>query len=137
MIIVDKEDEWLLHEYQWSIEANGYAVIHSDPVIRLHHCVVGMPIDPDIVIDHIDRNKLNNRRANLRYTTRTNNYLNSKRSENATYIYKQGWNGRFYVDITRERQRYYGGTHDTFEQATEARNKLLKEIEDATRYHER
>jgi len=131
-ILVDPEDRWLLDNYNWSLHGKGYVVTYSpaptDGVTRLHHCIVGMPIDPDVVIDHIDRNKLNNKRNNLRYTTRTENYLNSDRSDNATYIYKQTWSGRYYVDITRQRQRYYGGTYDTYDEAITARDTLLRSI---------
>ena len=124
---VDEQDRWLL-DYAW-YAYNGYAAFMQDGVvIRLHHCIIGMPIDPTIAIDHINRDRLDNRRDNLRYITWSENLRNSERSDNAKHIYRQGWNGRFYVEITRQRQRFYGGTFDTYDEALGARNELLRSL---------
>ena len=112
-ILIDEQDQWLLDAYNWYSEGR-YAVYELDGMkIRLHHCIVGMPIDPDIVIDHINRVKWDNRRANIRYATRSENYLNSDWSDKAKYIYRQTNSGNYYVEITHERTRYYGGTYKT------------------------
>lgn len=127
MILVDEEDQWLLDTYSWTINTQGYAHTHWNGWrIRLHHCIIGQPIPP-LVTDHLDRNKLNNRRSNLRITTRTENYLNSEWSNQATYIYRQS-SGSWYVEITRNRQRHYGGTYDTYAEAERARDELLDKI---------
>lgn len=45
--------------------------------IYLHHLILGLPGDKQLVVDHIDRDPLNNTRDNLRVVTRRENTLNS------------------------------------------------------------
>lgn len=78
-ILVDEQDVWLLTTYKWHITKSG----HVRTSVRgrnvfLHNCIVGVPLQRNFVVDHIDRNPLNNKRDNLRYATKANNRLNSK-----------------------------------------------------------
>jgi hypothetical protein len=125
---VDPEDQWLLDEYNWFPNTQGYLCTNLDSItVRLHHCIMGQPINKFTVIDHIDRDRQNNSRSNLRYATRSENYLNSEYSDRAAYIYPQA-SGSWYVEITRTPNRYYGGTYKTYEEAIEARDALLRKL---------
>lgn len=127
MIRVDPEDQWLLDEYKWFITA-GYAYTWFDGAnVSLCHFIVGQPIDPHMVVDHIDRDKLNNSRSNLRYITRSENVLNAERSDRAKLVYRQA-SGRWFTQVTRNFVVHYGGTFDTHEEAVKARDRLLKEL---------
>ena len=79
------------------------------------------PIPADKVIDHIDRDKLNNRLDNLRLVDKTTNALNSGKWANNT-------SGHRGVDWCAERQRWrarlqigsryvHQSRHDTFDEA--------------------
>lgn len=68
-----------LAEHRWYLN-NGYARGYFYENLKtksfyMHHCVVGRPIN-GCDVDHIDGNKLNNQRSNLRIVTRQENMWN-------------------------------------------------------------
>ncbi len=63
---VDSVDASSINNYNWHL-INGYA--HSGKNGMMHVLLLGKA-PTNQVIDHIDRNKLNNTRANLRYVSR-------------------------------------------------------------------
>jgi len=103
--LVDDEDYPLLNRLRWYVSDTGYAITDS-PVkhLKMHKLIVG-PIKKKVVIDHIDRNKLNNQKDNLRIVSQSVNSLNSDRADNAKnyhYSEKRGW----IVDSKRLGVRY-------------------------------
>jgi len=129
-ILVDPEDEWLLKTYTWRIE-NGY--VRTDGgrhpnkwKMFLYHCIVGQPLWGN-VIDHIDRNPLNNRRSNLRYVTHSENRLNSLRSDEAYHIQLSAKGNMYMVKIKRNRVQYYLGSYRRLDEAEAVRDKWLIE----------
>ncbi len=129
-IEVDPEDEWLLAAYSWSIRNQYDYVVTSFNKdgrrinIYLHHCIVGAPVSTSELIDHIDRNRRNNRRSNLRYTTYSENQLNSARVDDAYHICKV--EDRFVVQIKRGDTKFER-KFDTIEEAECARDQWLRE----------
>jgi hypothetical protein len=76
--VVDSEDYQLLNEFRWCQNPNKYVVtavtICDRRVILYMHRVVMNPPD-ELEIDHINNDKLDNRKANLRFASnRQNNY---------------------------------------------------------------
>jgi hypothetical protein len=73
---VDDDDFERLSKYKYALHkgyprrGNGYSV---GPRHYLHHDVLGPAPAPGLEVDHIDRNKLNNTKANLRYVTHLQN----------------------------------------------------------------
>lgn len=80
-VIVDKEDYPVLSRLNWYISDNGYAITDS-PVkhLKMHKLIIG-PIPPKTVIDHINRDKLDNRKGNLRVVSQKINCHNSNKYE--------------------------------------------------------
>jgi len=83
--VVDAADyEWLTR-WKWRLSPRGYAtacVTVSRGVkktIPMHRLLVDLP--PGMVTDHINRDRLDNRRCNLRAVTRRENRLNSRQCD--------------------------------------------------------
>jgi hypothetical protein len=73
--IIDLEEK-SLEVHQWSLSGDGYPMTYiKGKFIKLHHIVVGKP-PKGKVTDHINRNKLDNRKENLRFVTQKENLLN-------------------------------------------------------------
>lgn len=81
VIIVD--DKWLdvLERFTWCIQSSGYASTNLPGgrkyrANELMHRMI-MNAEKGEIIDHINRNRLDNRECNLRKCTRTNNFSHS------------------------------------------------------------
>lgn len=87
--IIDFEDADLA-EYKWHF--NSYAARLTGKRKQFMHRVIlerklGRPIQEGMLADHINRDRCDNRRANLREVTLTQNMWNSKRQKNNTTQY--------------------------------------------------
>jgi hypothetical protein len=86
--LLDDEDEWAMR-HRWQQTPNGYVVRarpkvngKSTGLIYQHREIMGFPDGP---VDHINRNKLDNRRSNLRSVTWSENAQNrTKRAGTAS-----------------------------------------------------
>lgn len=86
----------------WHISDTGYVVWRGiedgkKRTIRLHRLIAEAK-DGEIV-DHINRNKLDNRRSNLRICSQRENSLNSDRVENAKGYYFSKSKNRWIIDM--------------------------------------
>ena len=132
--IVDGEDYEYLSQFKWHCE-NGYAsrTIHKNgrkTEEYMHRLIMNTPKDLDT--DHINHNRLDNQRNNLRICTSSQNLANGKlRIDN-----KSGRKGVYWH--TRDRRwvasiRYYGkrihlGNYDNFERAVKIYEDKAKEL---------
>lgn len=83
--IIDGENINKVSEHKWCLDKHGYAVSawrEKGKTInkKLHHFVLNVK---NIEIDHINRDKLDNRKANLRIVTRSQNNMNSNKPRRA------------------------------------------------------
>lgn len=75
--LIDAADYAAVSELAWSRASNGYAVACVDRErILMHRLVCGLTRGDPLEVDHINRNKLDNRRSNLRVCTRAQNGQN-------------------------------------------------------------
>jgi hypothetical protein len=76
----DPEDHELISQYTWNLHSQGYAVttINGKRVL-MHRLILGIIEHPDIEVDHIFHNKLDNRRSMIRICTRSENRRNSRK----------------------------------------------------------
>lgn len=85
--IVDKEDFEKLNRHKWCVSSGGYAVrISGGKMIMMHRIIMKTPKGLDT--DHVNSNKLDNRRKNLRVCTRSQNMANMNRTAGNKSGYK-------------------------------------------------
>jgi predicted HNH restriction endonuclease len=127
--IVDTEDFEYLNQWKWSYTNTGYAYRNVrvdgkyDHVIMMHRLLNKTP--DGLVTDHINRNKLDNRKANLRSATKRENSLNTERNKNNTSGEKgvvKGKNNRWKAQIFYNYKNYFIGIYDTKNEAIVAYN---------------
>lgn len=76
---VSEEDYEKVSQYKWNSHRD-YAVTKIDgKYCRMHHMILGTP-QKGYIIDHINRNPLDNRRENLRFATKSENNQNRTNS---------------------------------------------------------
>ena len=101
--LVDDEDfEWI-NQWKWMYNGCGYAVREvNGTACYMHRVIMGTP--KGMVTDHVNRNKLDNRRENLRICNMSQNKINDGlRSTNSS-----GYKGVQYVSNKRKRnKRWY------------------------------
>lgn len=76
-ILLSPEDEHLRASVT-TIDRNGYAICGRRPL----HRIILPGSSTSLHVDHINQNKLDNRRENLRYLTPTENCLNARQRKN-------------------------------------------------------
>ena len=88
--IVDDEDYEYLMQWKWHCNDGGYAVRRTPkgPVqaVRMHRQLLNAP--DGLEVDHINGNRLDNRRCNLRLVTRSQNQINRARPIDSKSKYK-------------------------------------------------
>jgi hypothetical protein len=137
--LVDDEDfEWL-NKFCWYQKNHGYVACHPPkvgnkrPEYLLHRLIMGIEkCGREIEVDHINNNKLDNRRSNLRLCTRSENMRNATKRRNCTSKYKgvslnkrtKRWLARYAVNGTE----YIIGTFLTEEAAARAYDAAIRSI---------
>lgn len=109
-IIDDRDFKWI-NSYRWNIDKDGYAIRfectkNTQRRILMSREIMKCPVGE--YIDHINGNKLDNRRHNLRICSRTENNQNiGKRRHNTTgfkSVYLDKRNSKFeaYIGISKK-----------------------------------
>lgn len=85
--LIDDADLPLVSQYRWQYHRNGYAVTTLNRrKVYLHRMI--MNAQPGQIVDHLDRNPLNNTRANLRFVTAQQNGQNRRKTSRCTTGFK-------------------------------------------------
>lgn len=79
---VDDEDFDRLNAYTWTIMGSGYVSGGPGHHVLMHHMLIQQK--PGFEVDHINGDKLDNQKHNLRLATRAQNSMNCKLQVNNT-----------------------------------------------------
>ena len=138
--LVDAEDVARLSEHRWYLRTrpNGrgfYAATKAtkangrSTTLYLHRAVM-CSTDPDIDVDHINGDGLDNRKCNLRETTRSANNCNSIIIKNklGTRGISKTRHGHFRAVVWIKRKRIECGTYKTLDLAKAARSGAIRAV---------
>ena len=126
--LVDDDDFAYLTQWKWECNAFGYALRRTYSkkkltIIWMHREINKTP--KGFVTDHINRNKLDNRKINLRTSTKSENALNTGLCKTNPSGHKGVWfgnhSGKWHAEIRVEQKKKFLGSFITYEDAVEAR----------------
>jgi hypothetical protein len=122
-VLIDPEDLPLVEGYRWFLNRDGY-VVNTDlgTYQGMHRMIMvshfgNKPLD----VDHIDRNKLNMQKSNLRFCTHMENCRNRRLSP----LNKSGYPGIYFkpkykkwqVNVFHDYHQFYVGQFNSLEDA--------------------
>lgn len=134
--IVDDDDYEQLQQYGWMLSKLGYVMrfasmkYYFNRTIWLHRIIAKTP--EDMVTDHINGNKLDNRKVNLRVCTKSQNAINAKlRVDNKTGhkgVHFDKQRKKYMAYLTVNKQRIQLGRYSSMEEAVTAYRKASAEM---------
>ena len=135
----DLEDYDKIKDYCWCFNDQDYVVAHnkSGNNIRLHRLILNIN-NKDIIIDHKNRRKNDNRKSNLRIATKSENAMNRPTDIRSTTGYKgvHKVGDKYTANIGLNNETIYLGIFDSIEDAIECRYRNEKEIFGEFAYNE-
>ena len=137
-VLYDDKDENIIKAYTWYLcrgkSFNGLIVCAKVPgvhrTIFLHRVILSPP--DGYFVDHINMNRLDNRRCNLRIATKAQNSYNRPARRDNTSGYKGVWfrsnvkNKCWIAEIRINGKKIHIGTYQTKEEAALAYNEAAK-----------
>ena len=135
IIYYDECDEALIQSYTWRIKRNQYKEYAATNLgrvngkiksVTMHILLLGR--EKGYEIDHKDGNGLNNKRDNLRFTTRSQNGMNKGVQSNSTTGYKgvsfSKSNRKYEAYIKVNGKKLQGGSFKTINEAAIKYNEM-------------
>jgi hypothetical protein len=125
--LVDDEDYDELNKYKWSQAVDGYIVrTEYGQTVRMHNEVLKLRNGSGL--DHIDRNRANNQKSNLRIVDHSTNCQNKVTKNNfgfkgVSFKYK-----KFRAVISRHGKQYHLGYFETPEEAARVYDRKALEL---------
>ncbi len=138
-VLVDHDDYEKYNKDSWSFNitgASGYARRGRDKKY-LHRLIFGEPLGKEI--DHINRDTLDCRKANLRISTRSQNTHNHPKRKNNISGHVGIWRrecGKWAAEIMINYKKKCLGTFESIDDAIEARCRAEEEIYGEFKRHE-
>jgi len=98
-------------QFEWYYGNDGYPIAYTNIItkrrygrkgIKMHRLLLGNECNEEEVIDHINRDKLDNRLENLRICSKKQNSYNTSRKEGKYKGVRKNKNGTFTASITKD-----------------------------------
>jgi hypothetical protein len=136
--MVDDQDYEILSKWKWYVTWNGYAARsqhrkrgknkYSCKKVWMHREINKTP--NGFITDHVNRNKLDNRRCNLRTASKSENAINTgiPRNNKSGYkgVYWEKWSGKWRAELKINRRKHRLGRYGDLQEAIDARKKAEK-----------
>lgn len=135
-VLVDEEDYPKVYQYSWSITKRRGVILDVRARVekkkqKLHRVIMGCVAGDGRVVDHIDRNPLNNSKSNLRLVTKSENSRNKKTSGKSRFPgvcwHKAG--GKWHAQIQKDRKHIHLGLFILEEMAAKAYRTAALELD--------
>jgi len=138
-ILIDKKDYSIISAYNWRL-TDGYAITDIKrsngkyTTMRMHRLLFGFPTAE---FDHINLNRADNRRNNLRLATKNQNGYNRFKQSNNTSgfkgVHKLRRTGKYQTHISLDGKNLFLGTFNTKAKAALAYDMAAREYHGAFR----
>lgn len=134
-ILVDDEDFAAMSAFAWRLTDKGYAqravVVRGKKIhTTMHRQILGLTSDDKRFVDHVNGNRTDNRRCNLRVCTRSQNGYNQGLPKHNTSGFKGVClrNGRWIAGIKSNGKKKHLGSFETPEAAYAAYCSAAREL---------
>lgn len=129
----DEEDYEIIQKYRWHVDSNGYVIAKKEnKSYKMHRVVLGLTVNDKVEVDHINHNKLDNRKNNLRIVTRSQQCMNTRKRKNNSSgikgVYKMTGYEKWCAQINASGKRIYLGSFNNKEDAINARLEAEKKL---------
>lgn len=121
--IVDAADWPIVSQHRWNYDGRYAGASIGGRRVRLHRFLMGEPPQPGLEVDHRDRDPLNNRRQNLRWSTHQANRANTGAQRTARTSAHRGvhWHaGKWVATARRNYRKHHLGRFVNEKDAAEA-----------------
>jgi hypothetical protein len=126
--LVDDDIFEELNQFKWRYQ-NGYAVRSVGYDIQtMHNYIMGNPKGSDLIVDHMDWDRLNNQRSNLRLVTRSQNNTNKRTQSKSGYRGVGKVDNKWRAQISVKGNNVILGLFTTAEEAANAYNSKAVEL---------
>lgn len=130
--LCDESDKSLVEAATWYLNNTGYVrgKLQNRKLVNFHNLIIKNT--GDIVCDHINGDRLDNRRCNLRPVLRHQNMFNKGKYKNNTSghtgVYQNPGNKKWYATITKDNHCYSLGFFDNVDDAVARRKEAEEEL---------
>lgn len=128
--LVDAEYAWLA-KYRWRLDKRGYVFRHSEKKITLHRQII-RDVPTGYLVDHINRDRLDNRAKNLRLLTPEQSAQNrgSYRGSTSRYrgVFWDSERQRWAATVGHNGRNYHQGRFDSEEEVAFAAQAARREL---------
>lgn len=127
-ITVDEDDFLRMSNHKWYIRKDGYVQTSiKGKTYFIHRMIMGTP--KGLYTDHLNHDKLDNRKSNLRICTHQENMNNKKTNKGSVSQININGSTYFIGSVKHNSVRYQTTTFDTREQAVGGLKQLIKDYE--------